>query len=161
MNLKKKLIVLAMLFVGIFSVFLSQVQQEKLSFLKSLPSFSKIALAEDDEDDEDGEDDENDDEGDDEVSSNDSGASATESKPQTYTQIIKLPDQIVTKIIIEDVVLPDTDKDGLADANDPHPTIPEQIIVSDANGNGIDDNYELAISDGDGNGVADNYENLN
>jgi hypothetical protein len=156
MNLKKKLIVLAVLFVGIFSVFLSQVQQEKLSFLKSLPSFNKIALAGDDEGD-----DEGDNEGDDEDSSDSSGASATASKPQTYTQIIKLPDQIVTKTIMEDVVLPDTDKDGLADSSDPHPTIPEFIIVADANGNGIDDNYEIAIDDGDSNGVADNYENLN
>ena len=74
-----------------------------------------------------------------------SSSSSTSSKPQTYTQVIKLPDQIVTKTIMADVVLPDSDKDGLPDASDPHPTIPEYIIVSDANGNGIDDNYDISI----------------
>ena len=75
-----------------------------------------------------------------------SASSSSSSKTtQTTTQVIKLPDQIVTKTIMVDVVLPDTDKDGLPDVSDPHPTIPEYLIVNDANGNGIDDNYDLSI----------------
>jgi len=158
MNFKQKIFILFVVFVGLFSVFVAQAQKEKISFWKSLPSFSGIALAEDD--DEDGER-ENEDEDEDEDEGSSDQKTSVKTEPQTYKQVIKLPDQIITKTIIEDVVLLDTDKDGIADASDPHPAIPEHLIVGDANGNGIDDSYEIPLEDINGDGIADNYEKIN
>jgi hypothetical protein len=60
---------------------------------------------------------------------------------------------------MENVILPDTDKDGIADVDDPNPTIPEYLIVQDLNGNGIDDRYDYSfVNDINNNGVDDKYE---
>ncbi len=72
-------------------------------------------------------------------------SSSSSSNSGTTTQVIKLPDQIITSVVMQDVILNDADKDGLADENDPHPNIPEYLIVSDVNGNGIDDGYDISI----------------
>lgn len=55
---------------------------------------------------------------------------------------IPAPVTVITKTIMEDVILPDLDRDGLPDSQDPHPDIAEIYIIRDDNGNGIDDNYE-------------------
>lgn len=60
----------------------------------------------------------------------------------TETVIVK-PAQIVTEIIMKNFVVRDSDKDGLLDENDPHPDVPEMLIVKDENKNGIVDSYEL------------------
>ncbi len=155
-NKEKIKLFFAIFFLLGFSLLSNSVIRKKVfpSLGTSLDS-NKLALA----DDEEGEKNrgESDDENAEAVSATPASSSSS-SKPQTYTQIIKLPDQIVTKTVIEDVILIDTDKDGLADGSDPHPTIPEFIIVTDNNGNGIDDSYEIAVGDSNGNGVADNYE---
>lgn len=66
-----------------------------------------------------------------------------EEKAETVTETIRLPDQYVTKTIIENIVKKDSDRDGLLDENDPHPDIAEIYIVKDENRNGIDDRYDL------------------
>ncbi|EKE11823.1 MAG: hypothetical protein ACD_15C00018G0004 [uncultured bacterium] len=93
--------------------------------------FSQFAVAEEDDDDRYEQEDEEYDEDDDEKSS------------ETVTETIKLPDRYVTKTIIENIIKKDSDRDGLLDENDPHPQIAEIYIVSDQNGNGIDDKYDL------------------
>lgn len=158
--MKKNKLFISIISIFIFSLLIVGFSKKSFSpYLKSFFSFNQTVLADDDgdEDDDDDDDDENDRDEDDD----DSDDSSSSSTPKTYQQVIKLPDQIITKTIVEDVILLDSDKDGIIDADDPHPAIPEYIIVNDANGNGIDDNFEISIEDKNGNGVADNYENVN
>lgn len=48
----------------------------------------------------------------------------------------------VTVNEIKEVLLPDVDRDGIADEADPHPNIAEIYIVEDSNANGIVDALE-------------------
>jgi hypothetical protein len=75
-------------------------------------------------------------------------STTTTSKPSTKTYkqtIVVTPAQIVTENQIQTIIVPDTDNDGIADSEDPHPSIPEIFIVEDANGNGIVDTFEYGI----------------
>jgi hypothetical protein len=82
-------------------------------------------------------------------------------EPQTYKQTYKLPDQIVTSVIMENVTLVDTDRDGIPDINDPHPTVPEYMIAEDSDNDGIVDAYDIDIvQDENGDGIADNYQQV-
>jgi hypothetical protein len=70
--------------------------------------------------------------------------STKSSNPKTVTKtIIVQPEKIVTSTVMQDVQIPDSDRDGLPDETDPHPNIAEQLIVQDTNLDGIDDRYEL------------------
>lgn len=60
-------------------------------------------------------------------------------------RIIRLPDKIITKTILEDVLEKDSDRDGIADINDPFPNIATILMVQDVNRNGIDDQYDLSL----------------
>lgn len=103
---------------------------------------SKFAVAEDDDDryeEEDEEDEHEEDEEDEEDDDDDDD----DEKEETITQTIKLPDKYITRTIIENIIKKDTDRDGLLDENDPHPSIAEIYIVNDSNKNGIDDKYDL------------------
>lgn len=105
------------------------------------PLIKKVAVpvswADDEEEDEEYEDEERD-----EGSAVAPAENASSSKASvTYkTVTTKLPDTVVetTKVMPRY----DTDKDGLYDDEDPHPTINEFLIISDNNNNGIDDRYE-------------------
>jgi len=154
---KNKLFITVLSFFIFFLLTIGISKKSSSPYLKSTFSFNQSVSADDDNDEEDDEN-EDEDEDEDEDNNNDNSSSST---PKTYQQVIKLPDQIITKTIVEDVVLLDSDKDGIIDADDPHPAIPEYIIVNDVNENGIDDNFEASIEDKNGNGVADNYENVN
>lgn len=64
-------------------------------------------------------------------------------KTKTVTKIVVVkPAQIVTENQIRSVLLPDTDRDGIADVDDPHPDVAEIYIVKDDNNNGIVDTFE-------------------
>ena len=86
------------------------------------------------------EDDENDDE--EEYASTSSNTSTADVAAKTVKQTIKDPDQIITTTETKTISLPDRDKDGVADDEDPHPDIPEIYIASDNNANGIVDSFE-------------------
>lgn len=60
--------------------------------------------------------------------------------------IIVQPAKTITSTVMENVQIPDSDKDGLPDETDPYPNIAQQLIVSDSNLDGIDDKYELQIA---------------
>lgn len=105
--------------------------------LASLVLFAAFAFAR-------AEDDENENDDDDERETTVQSAPSTSSSQKTVTKTIILePERKVTTTQIRDVQVPDSDRDGLADENDPHPAIPEQLIVKDDNLNGIDDRYEI------------------
>jgi hypothetical protein len=59
------------------------------------------------------------------------------------TKTIVTPSKTITKTVMVDKVLKDSDRDGIIDDEDPHPNIAEIYIVRDDNLNGIDDNYEF------------------
>jgi hypothetical protein len=135
-KVQKKLFALS-LFFAVFSFFATKNFGKNIFLsLGSLVSLNELALAEKESG--------NEREGNDDGYSSSSSASSSSSS-ETTTQVIKLPDQIVTKTIMVDVALLDSDKDGLPDESDPHPNIPEYLIVSDVNGNGIDDDYDLSV----------------
>lgn len=81
------------------------------------------------------------------------------SKSQYETQTLTV---LETQISNETVVLVDTDRDGLPDVRDPHPTIPEFLIVGDVDGDGITDAYRgvNVVADQNANGIADKFENM-
>ncbi|EKD58802.1 MAG: hypothetical protein ACD_56C00048G0003 [uncultured bacterium] len=66
-----------------------------------------------------------------------------EDENKTVTEVVRLPDKIVTRTIIENIIKKDSDRDGLLDEKDPHPDIAEIYIVKDDDKNGIDDKYDL------------------
>lgn len=72
-----------------------------------------------------------------------SAESSIPSQKTTTKTIIVKPAQIITRKIMQNVQLPDSDRDGLSDEGDPYPNIPLQIIVNDADFDGIDDQYEV------------------
>ncbi len=131
---KKKFHITFVIPLVFFLLVFGCLEKNKIIFFGSSFSSHKIVFAKEKEND-----------GNDDEYAESASSSSSSKTTQTTTQVIKLPDQIVTKTIMVDVVLPDTDKDGLPDVSDPHPTIPEYLIVNDANGNGIDDNYDLSI----------------
>ena len=49
---------------------------------------------------------------------------------------------VTTQTSTRTIILKDSDGDGLSDANDPHPNIPEIYIVEDGDSNGIVDKFE-------------------
>lgn len=68
-------------------------------------------------------------------------------KDETTTEkqtIVVTPERVVTENKVVTISLPDRDRDGIADQDDPHPDIPEVYIVSDDNQNGIVDTLEYA-----------------
>lgn len=105
-------------------------------FFDRQPSFlgAFSAYAEEDDDDEDEREDDE---------SEDSSSPSTETVRVIETIVIE-PARTVTENVLRDEILADSDKDGLPDSEDPHPSIPEIYIVSDNNNNGIVDTLEYA-----------------
>jgi hypothetical protein len=81
----------------------------------------------------------------DDESEDDGGSSSSTSKTtKTVTQTIVLePAKTVITTIMKNFELPDSDRDGIPDEQDLYPEIPQQLMVSDANFDGIDDDYEI------------------
>lgn len=104
---------------------------------KNGSSYLQTVQAEDGEDEKDEEDDE--DEKDEEDDGDEDSA-----RDQYTTKTITEPARTVTRTVMKDLVLKDTDRDGLTDDKDPHRDIAEIYIVTDANLNGIDDKYEIS-----------------
>lgn len=98
-----------------------------LRFESQRPGSSAIpaVLGDEDEDEEDEEDEEDDD---------------SDSKPETVTTRVKLPDQIIKRLITETIY--DSDGDGVFDPDDSTPNLNDIFIVKDDNLNGIADAYE-------------------
>ncbi|MEI7621170.1 MAG: hypothetical protein WCJ51_01390 [Candidatus Moraniibacteriota bacterium] len=140
---RKKEYGIGFVLLTIVGLFFGQLKKDNILVAGDNFSLGLVALAEDDED-EDEKDEEDGEDDDDEKSSTQISSPASQSTT-TVKKVIKLPDQIVTKTVLEDVVLPDGDNDGIPDESDPHPTVPEYLIVSDANGNGIDDRYDFSL----------------
>lgn len=65
--------------------------------------------------------------------------------PKNTVQVITIPAKTITRTVMKDVILIDSDRDGLFDENDPHPSIAEIYIVFDENRNGIADQYEVEL----------------
>ncbi len=59
----------------------------------------------------------------------------------TETVVVE-PAKTVYEKVIKNVEFPDTDHDGIADVEDPHPNVAEIYIVKDDNQNGIVDQFE-------------------
>jgi len=106
------------------------------------------------------------------VSSNSTSASTS---PQTKTVLIPQAPVTVTKWVPVTKQVPangydkDTDGDGIVDALDPHPTIPEQQFFTDSDNDGVPDNddhfpghddfYTFPDNaDANMNGILDTYE---
>lgn len=83
--------------------------------------------AEDDDDEEDEEDEEDDDE-------------ESDSEEKTEATYVKLPDQIIKRLITSTIY--DSDGDGIFDPEDATPNMHNVFIVEDNNLNGIADDYE-------------------
>lgn len=131
----------SLVFLFGLSLLFVKFSENKIAFSGKHLFLNKIALAEHDDEDKGKEHDDEDDD-----REKDSGSStSSSSEPETYKQVIRLPDRIVTKTVIENVILIDSDKDGIPDINDPNPMIPEHLIVNDANENGIDDVYDISL----------------
>lgn len=139
MKLKQKNKIHAAFILTLLLFVIMEGADKSLSFFNKRISLGNVALAEDEEDEYEEEDEE--DEEDEEKS--EEQEDVKEEEPEKIKQIIRLPDQIVTKTIIETVYEADSDRDGLIDKNDPHPNIAEIYIVKDENLNGVDDTYEL------------------
>ncbi|HAV10973.1 MAG TPA: hypothetical protein DCX32_00275 [Candidatus Moranbacteria bacterium] len=85
-----------------------------------------MAQADDDEDDEDDDDDDDD-----------------EKETVTVTkEVIIRPGRTVIEEQVKKITLPDSDRDGLVDEEDPHPDMAEIYIVSDDDRNGISDAWD-------------------
>ena len=67
-------------------------------------------------------------------------------KPKTVTQTIVDPATTVVVNELKTVELPDSDRDGLVDSEDPHPNTPEIYFVKDDNQNGIVDTFENYVA---------------
>jgi hypothetical protein len=138
-----------------------------LSAYRDMPaSFQSIygtspALADDDEEDEDDDDDEED------YSS--SGSSSSKTVTQTITTYVtkQVP---VTSLVTPAEYVTDTDGDGLVDAIDPDPKVPQKEYYTDDDGDSVPNALDkhpgeddLAffdeLADVDGNGIIDTYEN--
>ena len=104
----------------------------------AIASHWNILHAEDDEEEE--EDDREEDDNDEEDARQDDSQS-TSNKSRTTKQPTLIPVTTTTQQKIT-TVLVDSDGDGLYDNEDPHPSIPEILIVYDDNRNGIADHVE-------------------
>lgn len=113
------LVLVSMLGLGVFQYVLAEDDEEEED---------RYEQAESEDDDEDEKDEEDEDK---------------EDEKYTVTEVVRLPDKIVTRRIIESIIKKDSDRDGLIDENDPHPNIAEIYIVKDDDRNGIDDKYDL------------------
>lgn len=126
--MKSRLLLLASIFTLFFgALFLSSHQEV---------SFADDDDEEHDEKDEEDEEDEEDEKDDD-----------TEDKKERSDSTVKTPETTalpITTTTTQTTVttLNDSDGDGLYDNEDPHPDIPEFIIVNDDNKNGIVDTFE-------------------
>lgn len=78
-------------------------------------------------------------------SSSNSSSSASTPKMKAIQVTTMVPEPVTT---VENVTVTktDTDGDGLFDDEDPHPTIPEVLIVTDDNHNGIVDAFERRVA---------------
>lgn len=83
-----------------------------------------------------GDDDEEEDEDDDDDDEEEESAS----EEKTVTTYVKLPDQIIKKLI--EIVTFDSDGDGVFDPDDATPNLHDIFLVKDDNLNGIVDAYE-------------------
>lgn len=75
-----------------------------------------------------------------------SQSTVTITKPKTVTKTVVDPPKTVVVNETKSVVLPDSDHDGLVDAEDPHPKTPEIYFVKDDNQNGIVDSFENYVA---------------
>lgn len=95
-----------------------------------------------------------------------SGSTKTKSTP-TYKTVY------VTKVIttLDPKFTTDTDKDGIVDGLDPHPTIPESEFFTDDDNDGVPNAFDLhpgeddyayfeQDQDANGNGILDSFESL-
>lgn len=110
--------------------------------------FFNAANADDDEREESREDNEEDDEEDEdeneqEVSQPSNDDSSSDEKTVTYKEtVIVEPARTITENQTRIIYLSDKDRDGIADARDPHPEVAEIYVVKDDNSNGIVDALE-------------------
>lgn len=131
---------------------------ERMSYGKV---FSSVAYAEDDENDEGDTEDRT-------ASSSNTTSSSSSSETPTYKTVY------VEKVIttLDPIYTTDTDKDGLVDGLDPHPTIPESEYFTDTDGDGVpnafdkhhdedDFAYFEEETDTNNNGILDSYESSN
>ncbi|MEI8103641.1 MAG: hypothetical protein WCG84_01915 [Candidatus Moraniibacteriota bacterium] len=133
--------------------------------LGTVTSHESIALAENDTENESGDDERK--------------TSTTTSSSSSTTKTVLVPQAPVTvttwvpvtKQIPADGYGIDTDNDGLVDALDPHPTIPEQLFFTDTDGDGVPDSddqfpgrndFFAFPDDGDANmnGIIDSFETV-
>lgn len=67
----------------------------------------------------------------------------SEGKYEYVTEtVIVTPSRTVYEEQTLEIALPDIDRDGIADENDPHPDVAEIYVVKDEDKDGIDDEYE-------------------
>lgn len=105
----------------------------KLSIRWTMKSLVMFAHADDDEE-------ERDNEEDDERAPVSTSTSSSKPKTETVTTYVKLPDQIIKRLITNTIY--DSDGDGVFDPDDPTPNLNDIFIVKDDNANGINDAYE-------------------
>lgn len=89
-------------------------------------------------------DDESDDDGEDNYSAPVATQDSSSQPAKTVTKTIILePAKIITSTIMQDVLLIDSDRDGIPNEQDLYPNIANQLIVDDLNLDGIDDRFEI------------------
>lgn len=69
--------------------------------------------------------------------------SVQEESVKTERRVVTDPPQIIWENQVQTVMVPDQDRDGLVDSEDPHPAIAEIYIAKDDNLNGIVDSWEV------------------
>ncbi len=107
------------------------------------------------------------DEGDDDYSSSETVSTkqkTVKAKPVYETVLVE---KVITTL--DPIFTIDTDKDGLVDGLDPHPTVPESEYFTDDDNDGIANAFDMHIGEDDfayyeqendenGNGILDSYE---
>jgi hypothetical protein len=79
---------------------------------------------------------------DDDEEDDDNSSSSRETVEYITKTVVVEPAKTVYEKVVKSVEFPDTDRDGLADVEDPHPNVAEIYIVKDDNQNGIVDQFE-------------------
>lgn len=109
----------------------ASVLSAKAPVLWAKRSIVPSALADDDEEEE---------REDDEEGRGSESSSSSKPKTETVTTYVKLPDQIIKRLITTTIY--DSDGDGIFDPDDSTPNIHNIFVVEDKNLNGVADRYE-------------------
>ncbi|EKE18693.1 MAG: hypothetical protein ACD_9C00260G0004 [uncultured bacterium] len=144
MKKTKLYFLISLFFVLTFSMVGSYVFMYNSDFVQADDSDEDEDRDEEDRDDEDDEKDEDEeDDEDDTFSTLETVVPAESNTSLVAPQVVVSASPIVQAIDQFEVInLPDSDRDGIDDVNDPHPSIPEIYIVKDDNLNGIVDTLE-------------------